>query len=334
VPDARDRETRGVPRGASPVRTTRLTILRATTERSYDIPRVRPDVPRRLTLLSASTGRQNGPPLDGGARTQSRSGFQCQAGADLDVLPYGRMRVRSLAVAAVLCACVGACASAPPAPVASSAAARSAAPGLASQQLADVAHAHAAAWGHCYDGWGAAHPGTSGDVDLSIAIARNGQVERTWVAASTFDDDVVSSCLVAVVRQWRFPAADRPTVDQLPFTFTCSVDDPLGPDPGLSRQEISNAIHPQIGAATACYEQALKRRADLAGEVDLSFTITKEGRVGQAGIAGSTLADDAALACLLTALRGWVFPKADRLTSVRRYPFQFRPLGGRKASAP
>jgi hypothetical protein len=250
------------------------------------------------------------------------------------MLPYGRMRVRSLAVAAVLCAGTGACASAPPAPVASGAAVRSSAPGLASQQLADVAHAHAAAWGHCYDGWGAAHPGNSGEVDLSIAIARDGHVERAWVASSTFDDDVVSSCLVAVVRQWQFPAAESPTVDQLPFTFTYSADDPLGPDPGLSRQQISSAIYPQIGAAKACYMEALKRRSDLTGELDLSFTITKEGRVGRAGIAGSTLADDAVPACLLTALRGWVFPKAERPTSVRSYPFQFRPLGGRMAPAP
>jgi outer membrane biosynthesis protein TonB len=178
------------------------------------------------------------------------------------------------------------------------------------------------------------HPGTSGEVDLAIAIARDGQVERAWVVSSTFDDDVVSSCLVAVVRQWQFPAAERSTVDQLPSIFTYSIDDSLGPDPGLSRQEISNAIYPQIGAAKACYMEALKRRSDLTGELDLSFTITKEGRVGRAGIAGSTLADDAFRACLLTALRGWVFRKAERPTSVRSYPFQFRSLGGGKVPSP
>jgi hypothetical protein len=95
-------------------------------------------------------------------------------------------------------------------------------------------------------------------------------------------------------------------------------------NPGLSKDEISGVVHLHLDAVKRCYEAELAKHADLEGEVDLTWTIAKDGHVESAAIARSRLGNDVVPSCIVDQVRRWAFSKAERPTTVGWYPFLFR----------
>lgn len=62
--------------------------------------------------------------------------------------------------------------------------------------------------------------------------------------------------------------------------------------------------------AEGCYRRALEQREGLAGDVTVTLRIDLEGRAAEAGVSRDELRDEGALACILEAARGQVWPKA------------------------
>src|SRR5581483_9643502 len=67
---------------------------------------------------------------------------------------------------------------------------------------------------------------------------------------------------------------------------------PVDIDGSLDPNVVANTIRSRKGAIIACYEKALKRNPNLAGKVQLRFTISSVGKVAAADIENNTLGDD------------------------------------------
>ena len=75
------------------------------------------------------------------------------------------------------------------------------------------------------------------------------------------------------------------------------------------RADIDEVISRRFNEARYCYSVSLPRNSKLAGQVAASFNIDSAGAVSEAGLAQSTMNNDALEQCLLARIRRWKFPK-------------------------
>lgn len=76
----------------------------------------------------------------------------------------------------------------------------------------------------------------------------------------------------------------------------------------------------------ACYEGALTQTPGLQGRLVVALSISASGQVISAEVAADSTAQHPALeACVLSAVRGWLFPPRPGADTLQvRYPFELR----------
>ncbi len=97
----------------------------------------------------------------------------------------------------------------------------------------------------------------------------------------------------------------------------------------LDGEIVRRIVQRHINEVRFCYEKELMRKPDLAGEVDVAFTIAADGQVAAAVVKRSTLGDDATATCIAGAVRRWEFPKPQGGIVVVTYPFVLKAADGR-----
>src|SRR4051812_23383384 len=89
--------------------------------------------------------------------------------------------------------------------------------------------------------------------------------------------------------------------------------------PGLTPDEIAQAIRARQPKFRACFERALKRDAGLTGKFEYVFTIDGRGKVSRAVSAAPTKASSGVDACITAEMKRIVF-RATGETVTIRYP--------------
>ena len=94
---------------------------------------------------------------------------------------------------------------------------------------------------------------------------------------------------------------------------------------GLDRDTVRRYVERRMDQVRWCYQQAVQRRSDLAGELVVEWLITPMGAVAGAKVASSTLGEPSVDACVVDRIGAWVFPAPPGGGAVRvRYPLVFR----------
>jgi TonB family protein len=97
----------------------------------------------------------------------------------------------------------------------------------------------------------------------------------------------------------------------------------------LDRDIVRRIVRRHVNEVRFCYEQALARSPALSGRVAVSFTIGGAGTVAAAMLASSTMGHPGVEACVVAAVRRWVFPQpAGGGLVIATYPFNFVSAGG------
>lgn len=96
--------------------------------------------------------------------------------------------------------------------------------------------------------------------------------------------------------------------------------------PGLPPEVVRRIVRMRIGQLRACYELGLRTDPKLAGNLNVEFSIDKDGNVASAKIASGTLADEPVRTCILGRFRAMAFPQPEGGASVSvKYPLDFKP---------
>jgi hypothetical protein len=96
----------------------------------------------------------------------------------------------------------------------------------------------------------------------------------------------------------------------------------------LSAEQIQRVVVRHEGALRACYDTELTRDATVRGGVTIAWTITADGAVENASVAGSTINNVRVERCVLRQVKSWRFPESEAPSAVTAYPFVFG-LGAR-----
>lgn len=97
---------------------------------------------------------------------------------------------------------------------------------------------------------------------------------------------------------------------------------------GLDRNVIQATIAKYLSQVRACYEQGLRQKPGLTGQVTMNFEIGKEGRLAYAKVHKTSLGDKLVEDCISTRMISWQFPRPVGGVNVKvNYPFFLRPVG-------
>ncbi len=106
------------------------------------------------------------------------------------------------------------------------------------------------------------------------------------------------------------------------------VDPPAPDEVAASGFDVTRQIRGHLAEIRACYERALKRRADITGKLVLRLTIAAAGTVTSVELDDDTLHDAEVSACVLSAARRWRFPPPPHGSAELSFPFVFQPSNG------
>ncbi len=90
-----------------------------------------------------------------------------------------------------------------------------------------------------------------------------------------------------------------------------------------NKDQIKDVVAQHATETRACYEKELAQKPNLAGRLNLHFTIDAEGKVSEAKISETTLNDANVEACIVDLVKTWQFPKSKEGQTVVDYPFNF-----------
>ena len=74
-----------------------------------------------------------------------------------------------------------------------------------------------------------------------------------------------------------------------------------------------------------CYATSAAAKKHLAGKVVVHFVISEQGTVSESSIKEASLADESVKACVVSAVKSWVFPKPKHGPAAINFPFHFGP---------
>ncbi|MGM0577940.1 MAG: AgmX/PglI C-terminal domain-containing protein [Myxococcota bacterium] len=94
---------------------------------------------------------------------------------------------------------------------------------------------------------------------------------------------------------------------------------------GCAPKDVSRVVLRRIGAIRACYQARLESEPELAGTLELGWTIGQRGKVRAVEVPRDTLEDSKAKNCVVRVLRRMRFPKPDGGTCRVLWPFVFSP---------
>ncbi|MBI5516518.1 MAG: AgmX/PglI C-terminal domain-containing protein [Deltaproteobacteria bacterium] len=102
--------------------------------------------------------------------------------------------------------------------------------------------------------------------------------------------------------------------------------DQVDGDGQIDSGRVASLIRGQLGGIRACYERALRNNPTLAGRLNVSFTIGTSGRITSSNASGLGAAPDVG-SCVVSRLRGLVFPAPTGGSVEFSFPFDFSPGG-------
>lgn len=96
---------------------------------------------------------------------------------------------------------------------------------------------------------------------------------------------------------------------------------------GLDRSLIQATILRYLSQVRACYEEGLKRKADMIGQVTMNFEINGTGGMNFSRVQRSSLGDKNVEDCISKRMMHWKFPAPKGGVNVKvSYPFMLRPV--------
>ncbi len=100
-------------------------------------------------------------------------------------------------------------------------------------------------------------------------------------------------------------------------------------DGGLDRAVIQATIAKYLSQVRACYEEGLRRKPGISGQVSMNFEIGPTGKLNYSKVGKSSLGDEEVGSCIAARMLTWDFPKPIGGVNVKvNYPFLLRPVNG------
>jgi outer membrane biosynthesis protein TonB len=148
------------------------------------------------------------------------------------------------------------------------------------------------------------HGAATGKLIVKFGIRPDGHVVEAAPSHAS-SNAKLDRCIAAAFSRWVFPKPRGGVTMGVVYPFIFAQ-----PKVGnLDKAQVVEAIRPHQPEVKACYDAALKKKASLAGEVDVTITVALSGDVTSAAVQKSTTAWPALDSCISGKIKSWKFPK-------------------------
>jgi hypothetical protein len=191
--------------------------------------------------------------------------------------------------------------------------------------------------------------GVSVPVRVELRIDQLASGTGMWATGSTSENCQITRCVVATLKELKLRklvpksaqvsetlSFDPQASPRLAFGSAARKDDtpalscidpdlPKGGSGRLPPDVIQNRVRAAYPELRACYEKGLTRDPMLKGKVTMRFVIQRDGSVTSVELAGNTLPDCEAVACMKNVFGQLHFPQPEGGVITVVYPIAFSP---------
>jgi TonB family protein len=162
-----------------------------------------------------------------------------------------------------------------------------------------------------------------GKLVIRFGVMPNGHTGDVKVAENS-SNAALDKCIAKAFGRWVFPARKAGPFQGVDYPFTFSTPKPPPPPP-VNEEEmkaVQGVINSHMPEVRKCYEDALLKKDDLKGEVDIDIVIAPTGSVASTKIVNTTTKFPMVENCINGLIPKWMFSKRkDPGNLTITYPF-------------
>jgi hypothetical protein len=161
---------------------------------------------------------------------------------------------------------------------------------------------------HCYEEGLRRDQHMGGKVDLDLAVAPGGSVDRASIAGATLHDESVVLCVAREASHLALTSAESATSAKMELTLSTGDEPVPEPRPVPHAEELREALRASWPAVKQCYAGALARHADDGGRLELHFHVKPSGEIAEVAEGDTRFGDVEVTRCVLGVYRGAKLP--------------------------
>jgi hypothetical protein len=161
---------------------------------------------------------------------------------------------------------------------------------------------------HCYEEGLRRDQHMGGKVDLDLAVAPGGSVDRANITGATLHDESVVLCVAREAAHLALTPGESATSAKMELTLSTGDEPVPEPRPMPHADELRESLRASWPAVKQCYSGALSKRADDGGRLELRFHVKPSGEIAEVTEGDTRFGDVEVTRCVLGVYRGAKLP--------------------------
>jgi len=157
---------------------------------------------------------------------------------------------------------------------------------------------------HCYEEGLRRDQHMGGKVDLDLAVAPGGGVDRANITGATLHDESVVLCVAREAAHLALTPGESATSAKMELTLSTGDEPVPEPHPVPHAEELREALRASWPAVKQCYAGGLSKHADDGGRLELHFHVKPGGEIAEVAEGDTRFGDVEVTRCVLGVYRG------------------------------
>ena len=161
---------------------------------------------------------------------------------------------------------------------------------------------------HCYEEGLRRDQHMGGKVDLDLAVAPGGAVDRASITGATLHDESVVLCVAREAAHLALSPGESATSAKMELTLSTGDEPVPVPHAMPHADDLREALRASWPAVKQCYAGELAKHADTGGRIELRFHVRPGGEVAEVAEGDTRFGDVEVTRCVLGVYRGAKLP--------------------------
>jgi hypothetical protein len=157
---------------------------------------------------------------------------------------------------------------------------------------------------HCYEEGLRRDQHMGGKVDMDLAVAPGGGVDRASILGATLHDESVVLCVAREASHLALTSGEAATTAKMQLTLSTGDEPVPEPHPVPHADELRDALRASWPAVKQCYAGGLSKHTDDGGRLELRFHVKPGGEVAEVSEGDTRFGDVEVTRCILGVYRG------------------------------
>jgi len=161
---------------------------------------------------------------------------------------------------------------------------------------------------HCYEEGLRRDQHMGGKVEMDLAVAPGGGVDRANITGATLHDESVVLCVAREAAHLALTPGESATSAKMELTLSTGDEPVPEPHPIPHAEDLRDALRASWPAVKQCYAGALAKHADDGGRLELRFHVKPNGEIAEVAEGDTRFGDVEVTRCVLGVYRGAKLP--------------------------